>query len=75
MSAPFSIGPGIDIGEGIEIGVPPELMLSLDAAGYTSGPWIDSISSRSFTLYGGVTYSASNGGTLSFDPVSEQYAQ
>jgi len=75
MSAPFSIGPGITIGEGIEIGIPPELMLSLDAAGYTSGPWVDSVSSRSFTLYGGVTYSASNGGTLSFDPVSEQYAQ
>jgi len=75
MSAPFSIGPGIAIGEGIEIGVPPELMLSLDAAGYTSGPWIDSVSSRSFTLYGGVTYSGSNGGALLFDPASGQYAQ
>jgi len=75
MSAPFSIGQGITFGAGIEIGVPPELMLSLDAAGYTSGPWIDSVSSRSFTLYGGVTYSASNGGTLTFDPASGQYAQ
>ena len=147
MVAPLTIGPGIDIGGGIEIGVPPELMLSLDASTYsntTSGPqqnvsgtsdnvaffpygwpaystiqigwtcvqtgaivsavgdgvtnltittvgtpftsgstytftsantWFDSISNRTFILNNGVTYSGSNGGTLSFDPASDQYAQ
>jgi len=74
MSAPFSIGPGITIGAGIDIGIPPQLVLSLDAAGYTSGPWIDSIASRSFTLYNGVTYDSGNGGSLIFDTASEQYA-
>jgi hypothetical protein len=81
MSLPVShltIGPGITIGGGINIDplpVTPELMLSLDAAGYTSGPWIYTVSGRSFTLYSGVTYSGSNGGALSFDPASGQYAQ
>ena len=74
MSQPFTIGPGITIGAGIDIGIPPQLVLSLDAAGYTSGPWIDSISSRSFTLNGGVTYNSGNGGSLVFDPNLSQCA-
>ena len=79
MSLPgIRIGPGITMGDGISIDplpVTPELMLSLDAAGYTSGPWIDTVSGRSFTLYGGVTYSGSYGGILEFNPTSSQYAQ
>ena len=68
----IDIGPGIDIGDG---GAGPTLMLSLDAAGYTSGPWVDTVSSRSFTLNGGVTYDSGDGGSLVFDPSSGQYAE
>jgi hypothetical protein len=70
----ITITGGVTIEPGVFIGPPPTLMLSLDAAGYTSGPWVDSISSRSFTLYGGVTYSAAGGGSLVFDPASSQCA-
>ena len=78
---PIVVENGIDIGPGITIGgstssPPPTLVLSLDAAGYTSGPWVDSVSSRSFTLYGSPTYSPSiGGGSFDFDPSSSQYAQ
>ena len=75
----IEIGPGISIGGGISIGdggaAAPTLMLSLDAAGYTSGPWVDTVSSRSFTLFGGASYSADGGGSIVFDPASSQYAQ
>jgi hypothetical protein len=74
MSQPFTIGSGITLGAGIDISVPPVLMLSLDAAGYTSGPWIDTVSSRSFTLNGGVTYNSGNGGSLVFDSNLSQCA-
>lgn len=74
---------GIQIQGGITISgggvifeaTPPTLVLSLDAAGYTTGPWIDNISSRSFTLYGGVTHSSDGGGSFVFDPTSSQYAE
>jgi len=79
MSAPFSIGPGIDIGSGINIGIdppPPVLMLNLDAAGYAgSGPWIDTVNSLSFTLNNSPTYSGIiGGGSFNFDPASSQWA-
>jgi len=75
--AGIEIGPGIDIGPGVNIGqFPlPTLMLSLDAAGYTSGPWVDTVASRSFTLNNGVTYNAAHGGSLVFDPASSQYGE
>ena len=74
---------GIQIQGGITISgggvifeaTPPTLVLSLDAAGYTTGPWIDNISSRSFTLYGGVTHSSDGGGSFVFDPTSSQYGE
>lgn len=53
---------------------PVTLVLNLDAAGYTSGPWVDTVSSLSFTLNNGVTYSSDGGGSLVFDPSSSQYA-
>jgi hypothetical protein len=47
-----------------------------DSYTFTSSvSWIDSISNRTFILNNGVTYSGSNGGALSFDPASSQYAQ
>ena len=47
-----------------------------DSYTFTSSvSWIDSISNRTFILNNGVTYSGSNGGALSFDPASDQYAQ
>lgn len=78
MVAPLTIGSGISIGSGITLGpAPPEptLVLNLDAAGYTSGAWIDTVSSRSFTLYGSPSYSGSiGGGSFNFSPASSQYA-
>jgi hypothetical protein len=71
---------GIQVGSGISItsGVPvPTLMLNLDGASYGgSGPWIDSVSARSFTLYNSPSYSAViGGGSFDFDPGSSQYAE
>ena len=71
---------GINVGSGITIDsgtIAPTLMLNLDGASYGgSGPWIDSVSARSFTLYGSPTYSPSiGGGSFDFDPSSSQYAQ
>ena len=43
----ISLGAGITLGAGIGLGSStpaPVLKLSLDAAGYTSGPWVDSLS-------------------------------
>lgn len=54
--------------------VEPVLKLSLDAADYTSGAWIDSVNSWPFALNGGVTYSTDGGGSLVFNPASSQYA-
>jgi len=49
-------------------------VLSLDAADYTSGDWIDSIGSKSFVLYNSPTWSSSNGGHFNFDTSLSQYA-
>lgn len=42
-------------------------VLSLDAANYTSGDWIDSIGGKSFVLYNSPTWSSSNGGYFNFN--------
>jgi hypothetical protein len=50
-------------------------VLSLDAANYSgSGPWIDSVGGKSFTLTNSPTWSPSNGGYFDFVPSSSQYA-
>ena len=74
MSGLTITGTGITLGSGISIHMPPVLMLNLDAATYTSGPWIDTVSSRSFTLNNGVSYSSDGGGSLVFDAASSQSA-
>ena len=40
-----------------------------------SGPWVDSVASKSFTLYGSPTWSNTNGGQFRFDKNSSQYAE
>jgi hypothetical protein len=50
-------------------------VLSLDAANYTSGNWIDSIEGRQFTLYNSPSFSTSNGGYFDFDTAYTQYAE
>jgi hypothetical protein len=82
MVAPIRIEGGITIEGGTTIGnvpVPPApvLMLNLDAATYAgSGPWIDTVGAKSFTLYGSPTYNAGDaGGTFSFDAGYGQYAE
>jgi hypothetical protein len=50
-------------------------VLSLDAADYSgSGPWIDSVGGKSFTLTNSPTWSSSNGGYFNFVSSSSQYA-
>jgi hypothetical protein len=50
-------------------------ILSLDAADYSgSGPWVDSIGGKSFTLTNSPTWSSSNGGYFNFVSSSSQYA-
>jgi hypothetical protein len=50
-------------------------VLSLDAADYSgSGPWVDSIGGKSFTLTNSPTWSSSNGGYFNFVSSSSQYA-
>jgi hypothetical protein len=49
-------------------------VLSLDAADYTSGDWIDSIGGKSFVLYNSPTWSPSNGGHFNFDTSLSQSA-
>jgi hypothetical protein len=51
-------------------------VLSLDAADYSgSGPWIDSIGGKSFTLYNNPAYGGGFGGFFGFQPSSAQYAE
>lgn len=82
----ITIRPGTRLGPGTRARVPPvqpvtaNLRLHLDAGNPASYPgsgttWTDTVSSIPFTLYGSPTYSASNGGYLSFVPGSSQYAQ
>jgi hypothetical protein len=50
-------------------------VLSLDAADYLgSGPWIDSVGAKSFTLNNSPTWSSSNGGYFDFVSTSAQSA-
>lgn len=58
----------------------PTLVLSLDAGNTnsysgTGDTWTDTVSNIAFTLYNSPTYSTDNGGYLSFEPGSGQYAQ
>ena len=70
-----TLGDGRGITVATAVPPPPPAVLSLDAATYSgSGPWIDSVAGRSFTLFGGVTYDTANGGSLMFDPGGQQYA-
>jgi hypothetical protein len=76
----IEIGPGVTVEQGIDIGQYPAVptqLVNLDAATYSgSGPWIDTIGSRSFTLYNSPTYSAvTGGGSFAFDPASTQWAE
>jgi hypothetical protein len=50
-------------------------VLSLDAANYTSGNWVDSVGGKQFTLYNNPSWSSSNGGYFNFNSVSSQYAE
>ena len=50
-------------------------ILSLDAANYTSGDWVDSIGGKQFTLYNSPGWSSSNGGYFNFNAASAQYAE
>ena len=50
-------------------------VLSLDAANYTSGAWVDSVGGKSFTLYNSPSWSSNNGGYFTFTASSSQYAQ
>ena len=50
-------------------------ILSLDAANYTSGDWVDSIGGKQFTLYNSPSWSSSNGGYFNFNAASAQYAE
>jgi hypothetical protein len=50
-------------------------ILSLDAANYTSGNWVDSVGGKSFTLYNSPSWSSNNGGYFTFTASSSQYAQ
>ena len=52
----------------------PSPVLSLDAANYMSGDWIDSVGGKSFTLYNSPTRSTDNGGYFSFNAASAQHA-
>jgi len=50
-------------------------VLSLDAADYTSGDWIDSVGGKSFLLYNSPTWSSSNGGHFNFDTSLSQFVE
>ncbi len=50
-------------------------VLSLDAGNYSgTGPWIDTVGGKSFTLTNSPTWSSSNGGYFNFISSSSQYA-
>lgn len=78
----LTIGTGVTIGTGISIigeeAAPPApaQVLNLDAATYSgSGPWIDGISNKSFTLYGSPVWSPSIGGGSFLFNSGTQYAE
>lgn len=77
MTSQIIIGSGITINGGIIIGYtpPPILVLSLDAATYVSGSWIDTISGRTFSFPNSMSYSSDGGGSIVFDASLNQYAE
>jgi len=77
---PLTLGPGINIEQGVKLGefqAEPTLVMNLDAATYSgTGDWIDSVSSKAFTLVNSPTWSSSiGGGSFLFVPGSSQYAE
>jgi hypothetical protein len=50
-------------------------ILSLDAANYTSGDWVDSVGGKTFSLYNSPSWSANNGGCFTFNSSLSQYAK
>ena len=84
-----TINPGVTINPGITLTaskLPPPvsagLQLYLDAGNANSytgsgSTWSDMVNAIDFTLYGDTTpaYSSNNGGYITFDPSSSQYAQ
>jgi hypothetical protein len=82
LNSGFTLGPGVVLDANPYI--PPTvttngLRLYLDAGNPSSYPgsgntWTDLIAANAFTLYNGPTYSADNGGYLTFDPNSIQWA-
>ena len=74
---PTVVGPGINIGPGIEISstatyVTTGLVTYLDAGNTASYPgtgttWTSLVGGYTGTMAAGVTYSAANGGTMSFN--------
>ena len=51
-------------------------VFALDGSSYGgSGPWVDSISSKSFTLYNSPTWSSTNGGQFRFDASQSQWGE
>jgi len=65
MSAPFSIGPGITICEGIKLGAEVSLVLNLDAANYSAMP-VDGSTVAGTGLYTITTLNP--GGSMSWNP-------
>ena len=78
------IGAGITIGAGVTVSpfysvVTDGLVISLDASSFSSSPgngaaWTNQVAGPTFTLPNGATYSASNGGIITFDRASTQSA-
>jgi len=50
-------------------------VLSLDAAGYTSGNWVDSVGGRNFVLQGTPSWTDGTGGAFNFNPNTGDYAE
>lgn len=82
LNSGFTVGPGVVLDTNTAIIpsiVETNLVLHLDAGNTSSYPgsgstWTDLVGSKAFTLYNGPTYSSDNGGYLTFDPNSSQYA-
>jgi hypothetical protein len=82
LNSGFTLGPGVVLDANPASMITPVaagLRLNLDAGNLASYPgsgttWTDTISSISFTLNNGPTYSINNGGYLEFVPASSQWA-
>ena len=73
----IAIKPGVAVKPNVVLKPSPVLALHLDASTFTTGDttWTDTISSKVFTLYNGVTRDNANGGSLVFDQAAAQYAE